>query len=220
MRVLPHPHDGLARQRRGVETRAAILRAAERIFAEEGLDGARTEAIAAAAGVNKALLYYYFRSKDDLFQSVIESHMKAFRDRALAVLGTSGPARAILLRYVSMQFDFVSGRPYYPRIFQRLMMMGSEELSRLAREYSAPLARAVTGLIERGIREGEFRPVDPLHTAISLASLINFYFSAARMVEILARLNPYDKRQLKRRKQVVLDFIRHGLFREPEGPFL
>ena len=51
-----------AKHRDSVETRAAILRAAERIYAESGLAGARTEAIAAAAGVNKALLYYYFRS--------------------------------------------------------------------------------------------------------------------------------------------------------------
>ena len=57
-------------QARSLDTRAAILAAAEQIFAKAGLDGARTDAIAAAAGVNKALLYYYFKSKDGLYEAV------------------------------------------------------------------------------------------------------------------------------------------------------
>src|SRR5579884_1995375 len=60
------------------ETRAIILRSAEHIFAERGLAGARIDAIAAAAGVNKALIYYYFKSKDALFLAVIEEHLKEF----------------------------------------------------------------------------------------------------------------------------------------------
>src|SRR2546422_8990113 len=79
------------RARRGRETRAAILKAAERVFAEGGLDGARTDAITAAAGVNKALLYYYFRSKDALYSAVIEALYEEFYRRGVG--GRSGEAR-------------------------------------------------------------------------------------------------------------------------------
>src|SRR5579872_5878896 len=107
---------------RSAETRAAILRAAAHIFAEEGLAGARTDAIAVAAGVNKALLYYYFKNKNALYFAVIEAHLKEFHRRATEVLCASKSVRATLLAYVGMHFDFLSARPYYPRLSQRFMM--------------------------------------------------------------------------------------------------
>ena len=59
-------------------TREALLKAGLAEFAAKGLAGARTDAIAAAAGVNKALIYYYFKSKDALYLAVVEEHMKEF----------------------------------------------------------------------------------------------------------------------------------------------
>src|ERR1700746_28684 len=95
-------------QNRSAETRAAILSAAARIFSESGLAGARTDAIAAAAGVNKALLYYYFRRKERLYEAGFEDHFREFNRQALGVLAAPGSARVILLRYVCLHFDFIS----------------------------------------------------------------------------------------------------------------
>jgi len=198
-------------------TRAAILEAAERIFAEAGDAGARTDAIAAAAGVNKALLYYYFRSKGELYRAVLEEHLKDFRRQAFAVLDSGGPARAVLLRYVDMHFDFISARPHYPRLFQRLVMAGGKTLERLAGELFHPLSRKVVGLIDRGVRAGEFRPVDSVHAAISLVALTVFYFSAAPVVRVVTGRDPYARGNLARRKREVLNFVRYGLFRNPEA---
>src|SRR5579862_6684588 len=96
------------RQRDSAETKAVILKAAERIYAENGLAGARTDAIASAAGVNKALLYYYFKSKEGLYEAVVEDHFREFNREALEVLNATGPARTVLLRYVRLHFDFMS----------------------------------------------------------------------------------------------------------------
>lgn len=205
------------RARRSHDTRAAILKAAERIFADRGLAGARTDAIASTAGVNKALLYYYFKSKDALYRAVLEQHLQEFRRRALEVLSAGGSARSLLLRYVSMHFDFISARPYYPRLFQRLMLTGGRAVERLAEEYFLPLSEKFVRVVERGVREGEFRPVDSHHTAISLVALTVFYFSAAPIVRVVSHIDPYEEANLKRRKQEVLNFIRHGLFRKPEA---
>lgn len=215
---------GARRARRGssrrqrhdsVATRAAILAAAEHNFAEGGLAGARTDAIARAAGVNKALLYYYFRSKDGLYRAVLEEHMKDFHRRAGEVLSSSGSARSILLRYVSMHFDFISARPNYPRLFQRLMMAGGQPLRQLAQKYFLPLGRRLAKLIERGVRAGEFRPVHTGHTIISLAALTVFYFTSP-IVRLAAPHDPYQERQVVERKREVLEFIRYALFRNPE----
>src|SRR5215470_8103031 len=116
------------RQARSSETRATILAAAEQIFAKAGLAGARTDDIASAAGVNKALLYYYFKSKDGLYEAVLEDHFREFNRRALEVLTAPGPARAVLLRYVSLYFDFISTRHRYASLYAQLMTARGQPL--------------------------------------------------------------------------------------------
>lgn len=207
----------IARDKRGAKTRTLILAAAESIFADAGLAGARTEAIAAAAGVNKALLYYYFRSKDALFRAVLEKHMKGFYDQATQVLSAGDRPRETLLRYVTTHFDFISSRPFYPRLLQRLMMTGGPSFERLARKYFVPLGQELMKVIEQGVRKGEFRCCDSQHAVISLVALIVHYFAVAPVVELVAHIDPYREASLARRKQEVLDFIRYGLFRDPEA---
>jgi TetR/AcrR family transcriptional regulator len=198
-------------------SRAAILRAAGHIFAEKGLEGAGTEAIAEAAGVNKALLYYYFKSKDDLYLAILEGHMKDFFERASRILSLEGPAGATVLEYVSMHFDFMSARPDYPRLVQRFMMARGRPFERLARRYFLPVGAKFQGVIDRGVRSGELWASDSSHTAMSLVALTVFYFSAAPVLKAGSRIDPYDAAQLAQRKKEVLAFIRRALFRNPEA---
>src|SRR5271156_6175319 len=132
-----------SRASRNNETRAAILSAAGRIFAKAGLAGARTDDIAAAAGVNKALLYYYFKSKESLYEAVVEDHFREFNRQALELLAEPGPARAVLLRYVSMHFDFISAKHQSGSLFQQMMMNCGKSLERLIRKYFAPRGEAI-----------------------------------------------------------------------------
>jgi TetR/AcrR family transcriptional regulator len=206
----------LPEKRVGGRSRESILRAAERIFAEAGLAGARTDGIAAAAGVNKALLYYYFKSKDALYVAVLENHMKEFNRLGLDVLGRKGSARAKVLDYVRMHFDFVSARPFYPRLFPRLMISSGAALESLVKKYTVPVMRELARVIGHGVRAGEFRKVESYEAAISLAALTAFYFVSAPMVRKVARVNPYAKARLARRRKEILDFVRYGLFRHPE----
>jgi TetR/AcrR family transcriptional regulator len=206
------------RQIRGLDTRAAILAAAEQVFAKGGQAGARIDEIAATAGVNKALLYYYFKSKGGLYEAVMEDHFHEFNRQALAVLAAPGDARAVLLRYVSLYFDFISTRRRYAALYQQLMTARGQPLERLVRKYLVPRSAAFNKLLERGIRAGQFRRVDARHTTISVVGLIVFYFSAAPVLQVLGHADAYNATHLKRRKQEVLDFIRHGLFLDPEAP--
>jgi TetR/AcrR family transcriptional regulator len=204
-------------QARGAETRRAILVAAARIFAEAGLAGARTDAIAAAAGVNKALLYYYFSSKERLYEAVVEDHFEEFNRQALELLSSPGSARAILLEYVKLHFDFIRARHRYASLYQQLMSAGGKPLAHLVRQYFEPRSRAFGRLLQRGMRAGEFRKADRRHTAVSIVALIVFYFSAARVLRLLGRADAFSKANLNRRKKEVLDFIRYGLFLDPEA---
>jgi TetR/AcrR family transcriptional regulator len=207
----------LVRHRDRVGTRARILKAAGLVFAEGGLAGARTEAIAAAAGVNKALLYYYFKSKDGLYRAVLEDHLREFSCRALEILSAGDSPGRTLLRYVSYHFDFIGARPYYPSLFQRLMMAGGSAAERMVQEHMAPVSKLLLGVIERGMRAGEFRSFDRQHTAISLVALIVFYFGAAPLVRRFGGKDPFQRANRARRKKEVLKFIRYALFKDPEA---
>ncbi len=212
-----HRLHGRTQSARRAETRAAILAAAADAFAQDGLAGARTDAIAAAAGVNKAMLYYYFKSKDHLFEAVVEDHFEEFNRRALAVLESRGPAGAVLLEYVGLHFDFISSRHRYGSIYQQMMMAGGKPLERLIKKYFIPRSEAIDRLLERGMRAGEFRHADRRHTAISIIALIVFYFSAGRVMEMMGNAGAFEDVTLKKRRQEVLDFIRHGLFVDPSA---
>jgi TetR/AcrR family transcriptional regulator len=210
--------NGAVRRARSADTRAAILSAAANVFAESGLAGARTDAIADAAHVNKAMLYYYFKSKDQLHEAVVEDHFAEFNRQALEVLNGPGSARDFLLRYVNLHFDFISARHRYACLYQQLMMAGGKPLERLVQRYFTPRGEAFDRLLARGMRSGEFRRAELRHTAISIIALIVFYFSAGQVLQLFMKEDIYSEANLKKRKKEVLEFIRHGLFVDPNLP--
>ncbi|HVS73297.1 MAG TPA: TetR/AcrR family transcriptional regulator [Phycisphaerae bacterium] len=201
---------------RSARTRAAILAAAEAEFAAEGLSGARTDAIARTAGVNKAMLYYHFESKQALYEAVIDDHFREFNRQAMAVLESDGPAGRVLMQYVAMHFDFISSRHRYASLYQHLMMGGGGFMEKIVRRYFAPRAQAVDRLLARGQRTGQFRRTHRAHTSISIAALIVFYFSASKVMELLHQgADPYSKENLRLRKEEVMRFIQFALFTHP-----
>src|ERR1700743_1333613 len=106
-------HSKPAEARRGSRrppelSRNAILRAALAEFAQEGLAGARVDAIAEAAGVNKALLYYYFRDKDTLYAETLDGFFAPLHDRIMSVLSAPGPAGERFLQYIKQHFDAIA----------------------------------------------------------------------------------------------------------------
>src|SRR5271155_3376486 len=86
------------------ESRAAILQAAVAEFSEHGIAGARTDAIALAAHVNKALLYYYFKDKDALYEAVLDHVFSGMHERLMPVLDSKLPPRRKMLGYLGTYF--------------------------------------------------------------------------------------------------------------------
>ena len=98
------------------KTRAAILKAALEEFAHEGVTGARTDEIARRAGVNKALLYYYFKDKEGLYAAALDQVFSGLHQRVAGVLERADlPPRERLLLYAQTHFDYIASSPVYPR---------------------------------------------------------------------------------------------------------
>jgi TetR/AcrR family transcriptional regulator len=197
------------------DTVRRILRAAEEIFAERGLAGARTSAIARAARVNQALLYYYFQSKEELHWFTLEMLFSQLRAQATSALEAHDAPGERLLGYVNAYFDFVAAHPNYPRLVERELMNRGPRLGGIVENYFRPLHGRLTTTIRNGIARGEFRRVDPRNTVVTLIAMTVFYFAAAPVLGELWRCDPLAPKRVALRRRAVLDFLEHGLFLQP-----
>jgi AcrR family transcriptional regulator len=198
------------------ESRAAILQAAAQEFAEHGIAGARTDAIARQAGVNKALLYYYFKDKETLYGAILDNAFGGLKATVFQVLDSDLPTREKMLAYAGAYFDFVASNQLYPRLMQREMMRAREgqspHIDQVIKKYIRPSFSRVSELIQKGIAEREFRPVNPAHFVPSMVAMIVFYFSSAPMMQKIIGFNPLTPERIAERRASVLDFISAALF--------
>jgi TetR/AcrR family transcriptional regulator len=200
------------------KTRAAILKAALEEFSHEGVAGARTDEIARRAGVNKALLYYYFKDKEGLYAAVLEQVFSGMYQRVGSVLDRADlPPRERLLLYVRTHFDYIASAPVYPRLVQREFMRSSGRAltpaaSRIMEHFGKPLYNRVEKLIQEGISTGDFRRVDPVQTVTSIIGTIVFYFISMPAQQFMHAADPGSPERIALRRAAVLDFICAAIF--------
>jgi TetR/AcrR family transcriptional regulator len=201
---------------RAEHTRKAILAAAIREFSAHGLSGARTEAIAESAGANKALLYYYFKSKKGLYSAAIEAVSEDVVGDALAALDPVYSAGERLLRTALNHFDRILTK----REFQSLLQ---QEMVRFHREESGapspvfhstfkPLMEKLQNAITEGIRKRELCKVDVLQVVVSMFGANVFYFLSAPMMQSSLPFNPFDLDALKMRRVAAVEYLGSALF--------
>jgi TetR/AcrR family transcriptional regulator len=202
-RSLRHARDLITAQR--------IVATAASMFAEQGLAGARMDEIARVAKVNKALLYYYFRSKEELHRFVLETLLSQLRTRVWGESNASLPARKRLTTVIDNFFEFIRLHPNYPRVIQREMMSNGPNVEWIVSQYYRPLHLRLVALIEEGIANGEFRRVDARNTALTVVSSMVFYFAAAPVLKRILRHDPLLPREVARRRKAIQDLLEHGL---------
>lgn len=164
-------------------TEELILRAAEREFLDKGYAGARTAAIAEAAGVTHAMLHYYFRSKDKLFEQIVAEKMKKLGDIMFGAIGNAElPLKERVIQGVERHFDFLAANPDLPRFIvneiacrpERIEMMRTQLLSR---------ASDLLMAMQREFDRVPGPKVDALMLFVDLISLNVFPFIAAPLLQ-------------------------------------
>ena len=199
-------------------TRALILQTALEEFSHEGVAGARTEAIARAAGVNKALLYYYFKDKETLYGAALESVFRELYASLHAQLTQPGDAVTRVLGYAGAHFDFVASHPAIPPLMQREMMRSgrkpSPHLTRVFRKHARPVYEALASCLVEGMRAGHIRSTDPAHTITSMLGSVVFYFISAPGMRIVTGQDPLTPPRLAARRVAMFDYIAHAILTE------
>src|ERR1051325_2969368 len=141
------------------QTRARILAAAKAEFARVGLGGARVDRIAALAGANKRMLYYYFGNKDELFRAVLEATYEHIRESEKALhLGEVDPPEAIR-RLVAFTWDYYLRHPEFLSLLNSANLHRAEHLkqSTKVRRMHSPFVAMIGDILARGRRSRQFR---------------------------------------------------------------
>ncbi|RLD43622.1 MAG: TetR/AcrR family transcriptional regulator [Bacteroidetes bacterium] len=190
------------------DTSEKILDSAIDIFQENGFNGTRMQAIADKAKINKSLLHYYFKSKDKLFQIIIEKAVKLFIPRVLKVINVEGDIFQMIRDFVSAYIDMLRKNPHIPSFIINEINNNPERLLKLLKT-SGFNVDFVKVKIQEDIDKGIIRDISPEHLLLNTLSLCIFPFVAKPMVVGIILNGEEDKfeKLLDERKKVVANFI-------------
>ena len=204
------------RVRNPERTRAAILDAAERLFAEQGYEATSLTQVGAAAGVSRGTPGYFFRSKAELYQAVLDRSFAEVREavragRARALASQESP-ETILAGAVSDYFDFLAARPNFVRLIEREALSGGR-LPHGVSHLSAGQEALAAISAELGLDDSPSGEAAQL--LLSIISLCWFPMIHARTVAPAVGVRLEDAEELDRRKRHVVGLVLHGLRGSP-----
>ncbi|MGQ9524092.1 MAG: TetR/AcrR family transcriptional regulator [Armatimonadota bacterium] len=164
-------------------TRERIKRAARSLFAEKGFAAVTVDAIAAAADANKAMLYYHFGSKEGLYLAVINEDLEEVSARIDAALRKGGTASEMIRTFLAAYVREIEANPeLFTIVFRELTGLGDKGEWSVPRHYIDAI-QALTQILQYGISQGEFRPIDPDVAAHALFGMVNTFFIQAAITK-------------------------------------
>ena len=193
-----------------------LLSAALDLFVERGYAATRLDAVAARAGVSKGTLYLYFANKEELFKAVVRENLLPVLDEAEEVFaGHAGSSASLLRAFLYGWWERIGQTPLAG--LPKLIMAESGNFPEVARFYhDEVVARAsafIVGLLERGIRSGEFRPIDPVQAqqVIVAPMLMLMMWTHSNTICQLTPIVPESY------LECLFDLLQHGLLAAPAG---
>jgi AcrR family transcriptional regulator len=190
----------------------AILAAAEKIFVQKGFTATRTTDIAAAAGVNHALLHYYFRTKEALFERIFQEKAAQLLDAFIRSFDSDLPFFEKLKLGMERHFDFIAQDPGLPFFILRELIQ-NEDRNDFIRGKLVPLAleimKRIVDAVQKEVEQKTIRPIDPQDLLLNIVSLNVFSFISLQL--LFDRNDPYPSpavaRFLAQRKKNNVDTI-------------
>lgn len=200
-------------------TREKILRAAIRLFAQEGYDGVAVDDIVRMAKVNKRMVYHYFESKAGLYAEALSQVFERLtRVEASLLLKENSVADAIE-KIIRAYFEFLETNPEFVALLLWENLQGGKHLRFLAKDVTkAPILETLDTLIAQGIRSGELRAdTDRRHMLINLIGLCLIYFSNRHTLSRSVGLNLKDPQELARGVEHAIRLAKHGFLKEGQS---
>jgi len=189
-----------------------ILEAARKVFLKKGMAGARMQDIADEAGINKAMLHYYFRSKEKLFEKIFSELSQYFFPKLVKIFESDESLFRKIERFVDEYIDQMSRTPYLPIFVLNEVNRQPEPFIRKMIGNRRPPVKKFFDSVEKEIKKGIIKPVSPAQLLLNIISLCVFPFAARPMFQIMANVDKvtFDA-LLQQRKRELPKFIIDGI---------
>lgn len=205
----------MAKNKLDNQTEKAILEAAGKVFTRKGFAAARMEDIAKEAGINRALLHYYFRSKDKMFDLIFDQRVHEFfsglGEIILSERNLEEKIRAIIEHEISVLF----AHPYLPIFVLQEVNQNPERMLEHAQKAGAHpsmLLKKFSIQVKQEIKKGNIRAIDPSQLLMNIMSMAIYPFIAKPVLKTILETDDLGfEVVMKRRKKEVTDFILQAL---------
>lgn len=189
-------------------TEQKIFEAAREIFTQKGMDGAKMQEIANRAGINKALLHYYFRTKEKLYETVA----RAIIGKALPVIRelieSEQPLEEKIRRFVDFYISLISQNPFIPLFVITEINKHPDRFFETIFSKELPKPEVFFRQVEEEVAAGRIRPVKPQHLLVNTIAMCVFPFVAKPMMRMVLGMSTGEMRIfLEERKEQVTDFV-------------
>lgn len=194
-------------------TESKILDAAKVVFMKYGLYGARMQDIADLAGINKALLHYYFRNKEKLFDAVFNGALEKYFEQMTILGDTNLPLVERICLYIDNIFVFFQEYPQMSMFIIKEISVNPELFREKVEKLKKSSGKMLIPTLREAMDNGEVDTTDPLIFMINLHSLCAYPFLATPIFRVISEKSgePYDSDVLERVKRSVQEFVTYKL---------
>jgi len=190
-------------------TEEKILTSAKSVFMAKGMFGARMQDIADEAGINKALLHYYFRSKEKLFEVIFSEAAQKLIPKINFIFESDMPLFEKIEHFCDDYITIMAENPYLPLfVLNEINQDANRFLNNIWAKQSMPRPKNFLDQIEKEVKKGTIKPISPLHLLINLISMTIFPFIGKPMFQFNLQLDELQYRQImEQRKKEIPKFI-------------
>jgi AcrR family transcriptional regulator len=162
----------------GDTSRDRLFVAAATEFAAKGFAGASVDRIAGAARLNKAMIYYHFKSKADLYREILRDMFSAVERRVAETAASAVTPEDKVRGFVAAIAAEAEARPHFPPIWFREIADGGTHLDGATVRHIAGVVKTLAGIVAEGVAAGRFRPVNPLLIQAAIVAPLLLYFAS------------------------------------------
>jgi len=189
-------------------TEFEILKAAKHIFQHKGMEGARMQEIADEAGINKAMLHYYYRSKKQLFEAVFKKAFSMLAPQLNEIINSNLPICEKIKSFSNNYISFVIKHPYLPNFIIQELNRSPEFMQNLLADKYFPNIEKFREQVDEKISEGVIKPIKAEQLFINIMALNIFPFVGAPLLKGFINVDDKTyKKLMNERKTEVADFI-------------
>ncbi len=197
------------------QTEKAILEAAGKVFTRKGFAAARMEDIAKEAGINRALLHYYFRSKNKMFDLIFDQRVHEFFSGLGEIIGSDRNLEEKIRAIMEHEITILIAHPYLPIFVLQEVNQNPQRMLEHAQKAGAHpgmLLKKFSIQVKNEIKKGKIKPIDPSQLLMNIMSMAIYPFIAKPILKTILETDDIGfEIVMKRRKKEVTDFILSAL---------